>query len=456
MVIGRVTWFGNFNNQTGKTNDYGFISLLEKNDISEIYVHRKNIDRNIQDVLKDKKGEGVYLEFDIDTNDKGLQAINVNLITFVGVVKSFKHGIGYIQCEGLSGVRISPSQKLKADDVLHFALRYNSKFNRDEAIFLQKITRFTKDLNLINRCINSSNPKIFMNFIPQYAEELKSLSLEESLLSVAQKSSILEDNDLHKKFFGKLSEEYPYLFIVNLDLRKSLSKNDGLNLVNNYLESGDNEYRRYFIDKILTTLTTFNESQKSDYWQKLTYLQKSLQYRGYLWDLAPLPYQQQAIKNHYHSFFKLVADFHNSDYPYSNYIAQDWRSLYQLNEQEKQLIHRWDSSIIHNSFNAAKMISARGAEKLVINFYRNLGEQVEDISLHQITQASENWKLGDVMLNSQELLDVKNARTEVNSNVYSEFCVPTFKNNRGSDVKIVAVLSQYLKKDHILQTILKF
>ncbi|MEB3151673.1 MAG: hypothetical protein VKL60_21980 [Sphaerospermopsis sp.] len=95
------------------------------------------------------------------------------------------------------------------------------------------------------------------------------------------------------------------------------------------------------------------------------------------------------------------------------------------------------------------MISARGAEKLVLQFYQKLGYQVEDISIHQVTQQSQDWIKGDIRLNSIELLDVKNSRTSNNSDSYSEFCVPSFKESRGNDVKIVGVLSPYLQKQYM-------
>ncbi|OWY65058.1 hypothetical protein B7486_43960 [cyanobacterium TDX16] len=93
------------------------------------------------------------------------------------------------------------------------------------------------------------------------------------------------------------------------------------------------------------------------------------------------------------------------------------------------------------------MISARGAEKLVARFYHNLGYLVEDTSIHQVTQQSNTWRQGDLKLDSKVLIDVKNARESVNSNTYSEFCIPTFKQERGNDVLITAVLSPYLRKE---------
>ncbi len=69
---------------------------------------------------------------------------------------------------------------------------------------------------------------------------------------------------------------------------------------------------------------------------------------------------------------------------------------------------------------------------------------LEDTSAHQVNQKSQDWKKADVKLDSTDLLDVKNARMSVNSDVYSEFCIPSFKQFRDHDINIVGVLSPYL------------
>ena len=47
------------------------------------------------------------------------------------------------------------------------------------------------------------------------------------------------------------------------------------------------------------------------------------------------------------------------------------------------------------------------------------------------------------------MIDVKNARQNVNSSIYSEFCIPKFKEERGQDVFIAAVLSPYLQLQYM-------
>lgn len=141
-----------------------------------------------------------------------------------------------------------------------------------------------------------------------------------------------------------------------------------------------------------------------------------------------------------------------SQYPYCDDIYKDWRELYELDNDEMALIKLWDSSISHNSHTATKMISARGAEKLVFQYCKAIGCDVDDISLQQVTGNTDEWKKGDIRIQGKGMLDVKNARTDIHSKVYSEFCIPSFKQDSRSNngnVSIVVVLSPYLKKEII-------
>jgi hypothetical protein len=98
-------------------------------------------------------------------------------------------------------------------------------------------------------------------------------------------------------------------------------------------------------------------------------------------------------------------------------------------------------------------MSARMAEKLVIQFYKSLGHEVEDTSIYQVTNPYDRcWQLADMRIDKKYMLDVKNARKSCNSEVYSEFCVKKFKrDSKNSAVKIVGVLSPYIKSSEKFQ-----
>lgn len=161
-------------------------------------------------------------------------------------------------------------------------------------------------------------------------------------------------------------------------------------------------------------------------------------------------------KNQYRKFSKAFYSYIKSEYEYEDFISEHWQNTHSLNKIDKELIYEWDASVKVNNYKYSQMISARAAEKQVIKFCKKLGYLVEDVSIHQITRESTDWEKGDVRLDKRYLLDVKNARTDINSKIYSEFCIPSFKKVRSKaregvcqDVFIVGVLSPYLQAKFI-------
>ena len=228
------------------------------------------------------------------------------------------------------------------------------------------------------------------------------------------------------------------------------SVSDYCNFINTFFSQCNQDIQSELLVELIAVLQNSSVIEQAQYWANIQCLQDCLQYRnGLFWELAPTTQKSRVIQNKFQSFLSLVTDFQNSGYPYAQYISRDWRSLYTLNKSENDLIFKWDKTVRSNDNNAAKMISARGAEKLVMEFYRNVGCEVEDVSIHQVTQASQDWKLGDIRINNQVLVDVKNARKDYNSTIYSEFCIPQFKKEREQDVKIAGVFSPYLQKTYI-------
>ena len=219
--------------------------------------------------------------------------------------------------------------------------------------------------------------------------------------------------------------------------------------INQYLDSVDDDLFNEIVNELIERVEQAKERERNIYWQQVKYLQNNLAYKNFLWHIAPTEKKQEIIQQRFKTFFDIISRFKDSNYPYEEYITHNWRELYQFNQSDNLLITQWDACVKSNEIKAAQMISARGAEKLVIRFYQALGYQVEDISIHQVTQQSQTWTLGDIRLDSKYLLDVKNSRKSVNSKSYSEFCVPQLKESRGNDVKIVGVLSPYLQKQYM-------
>jgi hypothetical protein len=228
-----------------------------------------------------------------------------------------------------------------------------------------------------------------------------------------------------------------------------------ISLLGTYLGQVDSEVKEELLSEIFNNLADTTDSEKNNYWKKIAYLRENVEYRGYLWSIATNEVKKELTTIKFESFLKIVAEFNKSEYPYGAAISADWRQLYEFDPIDNQLINSWTgentTSVLKDRISVpkAQMISARGAEKFVIQFYKELGYSVEDISSHQITSVSQAWITGDIRLDSDRLLDVKNARTSPNTTSYSEFCVKQLKKESGKDVDIVAVLSPFLKGTEI-------
>ena len=141
----------------------------------------------------------------------------------------------------------------------------------------------------------------------------------------------------------------------------------------------------------------------------------------------------------------------------------------ELTTEDYLLLRAWDGNLrtdINSQLNfqavrqaigdyeAARLWSARAAELAAVDYYRNLGREVRDVSITQLDSQATKWRTHDLEANGIAL-DVKNARRSFsNSKNYSEHCIPCFKqarlHNDVNDVRIVGVLSDYLTAEDIL------
>ena len=150
-----------------------------------------------------------------------------------------------------------------------------------------------------------------------------------------------------------------------------------------------------------------------------------------------------------------------------NPVVKAEYSLPSLDESDVQLVGMWgrpiqknldEQSIIEQNgknWDYGRLLSARSAEKVSANFYRNYGKEVKDISITQIgDNPDSDWKSYDLDVDDgSEYVDVKNARKSQNSeNRYSGYCVPEFKQGReNQNVIIAGVFSPFLYAHQILQ-----
>lgn len=103
---------------------------------------------------------------------------------------------------------------------------------------------------------------------------------------------------------------------------------------------------------------------------------------------------------------------------------------------------------------AGRLMSARVAELVAINYFGALGHQVQDVSITQIyADRNSQWKDFDLLVDGHPV-DVKNARKSFNSReMYVEHCVPRFKQDRETsiDVSILGVLSEFQQPSKIAE-----
>ena len=132
--------------------------------------------------------------------------------------------------------------------------------------------------------------------------------------------------------------------------------------------------------------------------------------------------------------------------------------LPELNEDDIQLVGKWYQSPQNNldrkslikskskDWELGRLLSARSAEKIAMDFYRNYGKEVKDISIIQIDENNNfDWKDYDLNVDGFPI-DVKNSRqSQKSKDRYTEHCIPRFKNSRtNQEVRIAGVFSPYL------------
>ena len=448
VITGRINWFGGQNNKLQRINDYGFIIPLGKEYTQDIYVHRDDVPTELQKTIEGRKGEGTYVQFEIDIDKERNRAVNIKLMSFIGTVEHYGRETWHVKCKEHNNLYFkSHNIVFHSEDVISFGVRYTSD-NSNEVILIKKIDNSIDNQEIIEKCISSNNITILKKVFAKYLLSKSTGDAIEFTINLFKKSNETRRNILIRELATKaslilLSSSYlrAYLKFSEFDL------NTYCHLLNEHLDSVDVYLKQELIDELMEDVKKASSSswQRSIYWEQVRYLQENLDYKNFLWDIAPIDTKKQIVEERFRKFFEIVSLFNNSDFPYASNISNNWSELYKLNEIDTTLISKWNSTVSHNPHIAAQMISARGAEKLVMTFYEEMGYTVEDVSAHQVTYKSLNWKQGDISLNTTDLLDVKNARLSVNSKVYSEFCVPSFKKNRTSDVKIVGVLSPYLQ-----------
>lgn len=456
-----IHWFGSYGKNYGfivrpeDIDSFSKMSKYEKYEQGYYFDEENIIDQQFLDYLKqDKKhGEGIYIQFDLITRKNGKSAaINVQLSMYIGTVDKISKNYTFdskIKCEddSLIDFRNDHYSQLKLDDIVAFGVR--NKNNRCEAILIDKI----EDENTICDYINSNNPTIFIKSLIAHIN-LNILSLEEIESKIIDKKTLL--TSAHIQLRQELAQKIPSIYIKYADLRYYLiNLQEYPELVNQYINDLDKKFQDGIVQELIDKMNKNGKKLIDDYWNKIEYLSANLEYKGYLWGVAPKEYKLKKIQERYQIFFDLVKQFAESGYPDEHKICDNWQELYSLNQEEQELIKKWTGKDLDDEKNydeLEKMVAARGAEKLVVKYYESLGYNVEDTSIQQIQlPASISWEKYDIKITKEKqviFLDVKSARSSKYSKIYSSFCVKKLKESRQQDIKIIGVLSSVIDNNY--------
>ena len=116
-----------------------------------------------------------------------------------------------------------------------------------------------------------------------------------------------------------------------------------------------------------------------------------------------------------------------------------------LDEDDRILAGEWAKAYRGDGFSISAMESARCAELVALNVYREIFGAVEDLSiLQRISPSDPRWQTADLTAGGR-WIDVKNARRSFSSrNSYSEHCVKRFKSDGANHQVVVSgFLSEY-------------
>ena len=374
MTTGIIDWFGGCNNKLQRANDYGFIIPLKEEYTQNIYVHRDDVPIKLQKIIEGRKGKGTYVQFEIDKERN--RAINIKLMSFVGTVEHYGRETWYVKCEEHNNLSFkSHNVVFHSEDVISFGVRYISdKYN--EVILIKKIDNSINNQEIIQKCINSNNFTIFKKVFTKY---LLSKSTDDAIEFTLNLFKKLKFNATRiNLLIRELATKAPLILISSSYLRAYLKFNEFdlksyCHLLNEHLDYVDASLKQELIDELMEDVKKASSWQRSIYWEQARYLQENLDYKNFLWEITPIDKKKQIIEERFRDFFEIVSLFNNSDFPYASDISNKWSELYKLDEIDKTLISKWNSDVSHNRHIAAQMISARGAEKLVMKLYKETG-----------------------------------------------------------------------------------
>lgn len=474
---GKIKWFGGYNSRTQQENGYGFI---EDPELGDIFVHKNQVAE--QDLGYLRENLIVTYKHKRDSDTKKCSAIEVQAKRVICFNPIKPRSICECLIEARNGreVFVEPRElnPNRVDD-LQKIVNFTNTLDLEKLLKVVDYLISCKSESYISRLLESffiSNQlvkrkgEIFLELVLLNPYILKFLpdripQLEEKMIF-----KLLQDPGI-KKLENKIICQLLDIFLCTESNSRKLEELDILifpHLVAypntwNYLSTAgltklfllensglarDDKNRIFNI--IVQKIEDDANADHTEAWKNIELLRKTVEYHGYLWNIAPNSVKIEVIRDRFSEFLQLIEDWKRYKPQHLSTVEISCSEAYKFTEDDKVLTSSWAGSRqnLQSKFVKSTMYSARGAEKAVTLHYQKRGAHVSDVSIHQTTQLSEEWKFYDLVIqheNKKKFLDVKNARcSSSNKNRFSEFCIPRFKDRHNNEIIIAGVLSPYI------------
>jgi cold shock CspA family protein len=354
-------------------------------------------------------------------------------------------GFQDIECE---------SEMLKEGVVVSYQEKQQRQTNKKRAIQVRLIADET-DSDVLQRCFQSQEVQIWLAVSSRY---INSLSINTAIEKIEKKAEAVRDIYYRKRLIESIPDTVIYSLLAG-NLRKLLlpEKKRLDILARLILENEIDLLKKYDIESEVEELLGSLDNFHADIF--FNQVKNVIIYNGFMWHLATENIKKDVMRNHFQNFFHFIDTYTNKVIELletkKNTIQFECSSIYQeLDKEDWQLGELWakSESSANKEFIIAKMISARGAEKVAQIFFKILGfKSVKDVAILQLSNNEEDWRICDIIIDNQFFVDVKNTRTSRNNRgVLSEICVPKFKRDRNNnEVVILGIVSPYLKLSEI-------
>lgn len=204
--IGFIKWFGGYDRQRGRENDFGYIGREGRTD--DIKVYREEVHFSESSLI-----EGILVTFELQTNQKF--AKNLNLFKEVGRIKNSGKNIGqtgknnlwFIECQYQDNTLLYKNEihflesDLKEGTLIKFELRKYGDRYRAKNVHLLDYTKET-DSDIIERCLNHNDPILCALGFWGY---LNNNSIEEAI-SLAEEKLKRYSSSEKRCFLGEVPE----------------------------------------------------------------------------------------------------------------------------------------------------------------------------------------------------------------------------------------------------------